>query len=487
MYRRMQFAVAALAAALAFACTSTATDPVSPTHNTTGARFSTVTPTATAWFYGSTPQQEIKGWGVFPSSGGDPFYWSQSVEDAMYRMGVTIVRDQIDPALYVSGTNVNNIVLNQSLLNQYIAKIAYAKAHGAQGYILAVWSPPALWKTNHSLLGNNNGSIGSLSSWAEPYLVAFVTKVILALNSSQVGAPIGFSVQNEPSNVVAYPGCLYTPAQWQQLMQDVRGSFDYWGLKYVKLLGPEASQYTPAIYSNYKTLAPGYLGGPGYPSLDNNSYLNYAIGAYSFHLYGQCSVTQTQQAIAMHPKDIWMTEYGRPNGTTEIQWTIDMMSTMAGHFITVPVNYWFWWLGWAWTNGAPSKGQLLGGTTSPVYSKRYWALQKLFTTVRPGWRVVRMTTTDPSLLTALGTQSQCDPRVDLIGFASADRTTAVVEIINPTTSNKQIQVGGLPGTGMTSYRTDAWNDMVLQQNTNVYKGYSTVSVPANSVVIAIMK
>jgi O-glycosyl hydrolase len=466
-----------------FACTSSETDPVSPPGKTTGARFSTVTPTATAWFYGSTPLQEIKGWGVYPSAGGDPFYWSHSVEDAVYRLGVTVVRDQLDPALYVSGTNVNNIVLNQSLLNQYIAKIAYAKAHGVQSYILAVWSPPARWKTNGSLLGASNAW---LYDWAEPYMVAFVTKVMLALRSSRVGTPIAFSVQNEPSNVVGYPGCLYTPAQWQRIMQDVRGSFDYWGLSYVKLIGPEASQYTPAIYYNYKTLAPGYLGGPGYPSL-GSSYLNYAVGAYSFHLYGQCSVTQTQQAIARHPKDMWMTEYGRPNGTTEIQWTIDMMSTMAGHLITLPVNYWFWWLGWAWTSGAPSKGQLLGGTTSPVYSKRYWALQKLFTTVRPGWHVVRLTTTDASLLTALGNQSQCDPRVDLIGFSSPDRSTAVVEIVNNTSYNKQIEVGGLPGSWYTSYRTDAWNDMVQQQSASMWQGNATISAPANSVVIAIMK
>lgn len=485
MYRRKQFATAALVAVLVVACTSSETDPVAPTH-TTGARFSTVTPTATAQFVWPA-MQEIKGWGVYPSSGGNPFWNAPSVQGAVYRLGVTVIRDQVDPALYVSGTTVSNIVLNTAILNQYIAKIAYAKAHGVQSYVLAVWSPPAQWKTNGSILGSVNGNLGYLHGWAEPYLVAFVTKVMLALKSSQIGLPIAFSVQNEPSHIAPYAGCMYTPAAWQQLVKDVRYSFDHWGLNNVTLIGPETGEYTQAVYYDYLTGAPGYFGGLGYPSLNGGAYLNYAIGAYSFHTYAECSLWQTQQAVAAHPKDMWMTEYGNPQGSTEIQWTLDMMSALGAHLIIVPHNYWFWWMAWTATSGPPSFGTLLGGTTTPIYSRRFWALHTLFGTVRPGWRVNRMTTTDASLQTGWGSQNQCTARVNLFGFSSPDGKQAVVEIVNTTNSNKQIQVANMPGTVQTSFRTDAWNDAVQQQTTNVYKGYTTISAPANSIVLALMK
>jgi hypothetical protein len=377
------------------------------------------------------------------------------------------------------------MVLNTTLLNQYIAKIAYAKAHGAQSYILAVWSPPAIWKTNGSILGIYNGRVGYLQPWAEPYFVAFLTKVMLALRASSIGLPVALSVQNEPAHLAPYGGCEYAPAQWQRLVQDVRGSFDYAGLNNVVLMGPETGQYTPATYYDYLTNSPGYFGGLGYPAL--TGYFDHAVGAYSFHTYAECSIWQTQQALAAHPKDMWMTEFGNPIGGTELQWTLDMMSAMAAHLVIIPNNYWFWWAAWTSTSGPPPFGQLLGGTTTPIYSKRFYTLQKLFWTVRPGWHVNRMTTTDPDLQVGLGTQNPCTARVNLIGFLSPDAKQAVVEIINTTVNNKQIQVANLPGTVQTAYYTNANHDMAYLQTTNVYKGFSTISSPANSVVIAIMK
>jgi len=483
VYRRMHFAAATLVAGLVVACSSSGTDPVAPTASTT-ARFSTTGYTATAQMIWPAAQ-EIKGWGIYPASGANPFWDAPNAQDAVYRLGVNYVRDQLDPALYVSGTTVSNIVLNTSMLNQYIAKIAYAKAHGVTGYVLAIWSPPAKWKTNNSILGTVNGNQGYLQSWAEPYLVAFATKVMLALKSSKIGLPVAFSVQNEPSHVAPYAGCTYTPAQWQKLVQDMRGSFDYAGLQSVKLIGPETGEYTQAVYYNYLTGAPGYFGGLGYPQL--TGYLDQAIGAYSFHTYAECSIWQTQQAVAAHPKDMWMTEYGNPRGSTELEWTLDMASAMAAHLVIVPHNYWFWWMAWTSASGAPPFGQLMSGHPNPTLSKRYWVLHDIFWTVRPGWHVNHMTTNDASLETGWNNQDQCTARVNLIGFSSPDGKQAMVEVINTTNSNKTIQVANLPGTTQTAHYTDANHNEAYQRTTNVYKGYSTIISPPNSIVIAVMK
>jgi O-glycosyl hydrolase len=490
MYRRTQFAAAILVAGLLVACSSSETNPVDPSPratipNSLGMSAASVTPTSTAWFY-ANQLQEIKGWGVYPAAGGNPFWDAPAIQNAIYGLGVTHIRDQIDPALYVSGTTVQNMVLNTALLNQYIAKIQTAKSQGISAYILSVWSPPAAWKTNGSILGTYNGVVGSLQPWAEPYFVAFVTKVMLALQQSSIGLPVAFSIQNEPEQApTSYGGCSYTVAQWQQVIQDMRGSFDYNGLGSIVLFGPETGQYTTATYLDPVTQSAGYLGGLGYPSL--TGYLDHAVGAYALHTYAECSIWQTQQGVAGHPKDMWMTEFGLPVGTTELQWTLDMMSAMAAHLVIIPHNYWFWWLGWSSTTAAPPYGQLLGGTTTPIYSQRFYALQKLFWTVRPGWYVHNLWSSDPDLQAGLGTQNPCTARVNIIGFMNPAGNEAVVEITNVTSNNKQVQIGGLPGTVQTSYRTDASNNMVQQATTNVYKTYSTVSVPANSVVIAIFQ
>jgi hypothetical protein len=87
----------------------------------------------------------------------------------------------------------------------------------------------------------------------------------------------------------------------------------------------------------------------------------------------------------------------------------------------------------------------------------------------------------------LGTQNPCTARVNLIGFSNPGGTEAVVEIVNTTSSSKQIQVSNLPGTTQTTYYSDASHDMSWLQSSNVYKQYSTILSPPNSVVISIMK
>jgi len=478
-------AMGAVAFALA-ACADGDHDPTSPL--TTHARVGTVsaasvTPTATAAFT-SKPSQVIKGWGVYPGGGDNPFWEKPLVQNAVYGMGATIIRDRLDDGLYVSGTNMANMVINTSLLAAYVAKWQAARAAGVTGYILSVWSPPASMKTNGSNLGIYNGIDGTLIPSSEPAFVAFLTTVMESLDKSAVGAPIALSIQNEPEAVVGYGGSTLTPAMWQKVIMDTRGALDYVGLRDITLFGPENGQYTMAIYADYLIDSPGYLGGPDYPAL--TGLLDHAVGAYAFHTYAECSLGATQAAIQAHPKEAWMTEYSLPLGTTELAWTLDMMSAMAAHVVIIPFSYWFWWNGYASSTAAPDNQTLVGGESTPILSKRYLALKKLWTTVRPGWHVQAMTTTDPDLEVGAGSQDQCTARVHLMSYVNATGDSTVVQIVNVTTSNKQIQVAGLKGTAQHSFRTDASNDMVQQPSSNIYKGYSTISVPANSVVLAIL-
>jgi hypothetical protein len=153
--------------------------------------------------------------------------------------------------------------------------------------------------------------------------------------------------------------------------------------------------------------------------------------------------------------------------------------------VVLPFNYWAWWLGWAQSASPPDGGTLVTGNTSPIYSKRYYALKQLWTTVRPGWSVTPMTTTDPNLQVGAGNQDPCTARVDLLAFTSPDKATVAVLMTNTTTANKVLAVSGLPGTSVQAYRSDALNDMSAQSPVAITKGVANISLPANSAVLAV--
>jgi O-glycosyl hydrolase len=438
----------------------------------------TVVPSATATATLGSTAQAIKGWGLYPA-GGSALYSKPTIRAALYATGITHIRVGIDPTIYESGSTLSDMAINASTLLILEQELQEAQSGGVDSYIASIWSPPASMKTNGSTTG------GQLDSAQEGAFVAYITKVLLTLQNDGLPLPTALSIQNEPDfQPTTYSGCTYSVAQWTRVIEAMRASFDANGLSAVVLFGPESGTYGAAVYSNAATYTPGYFGGPGFPSLVNDATFNHAVGAYAFHTYGECQIAGLNSGLAAVPKDSWMTEFSEPNGTTELAWTLDMLAALGAHVALVPNNYWFWWNGYA-NESAPDNQTLIGGSTTPVYSKRYWALKALWTTVRPGWLVTHMTTTDATLLVSLGSQDPCAARVDLVAFTRPDRGAAAVLMVNTTTSSKLIAVGGLPGTTAQIYRTDGGADMAAQPAATITSGVATIPLPPNSAVLAV--
>jgi glucuronoarabinoxylan endo-1,4-beta-xylanase len=432
-------------------------------------------PTATAAL--GTPAQVIKGWGMYPA-GGAALYGRDAISQAIYASGITFVRVSFAPELYASGTTVSTIALDQTQLSKLVQALGNAQHYGVTSYIASVWSPPASMKTNHSVNG------GSLLTSAEAAYVAYLTKVVLTLHASGLPLPSAISIQNEPEFSAGYSSAVYSVAQWQRVITAARASFDANGLSSVVLFGPETGTFGFAIWSDPYNKVTGYLGGGGYPSLSSST-LNHAIGAYAFHAYGECEIVRNAAGMQAYPKDAWQTEFSAPQGSTELDWTIDTYRALAAHLVVLPFNYWAWWNGFATSSGPPDGGTLIGGNTTPIYSKRYWALKQLWTTVRPGWTVTPMTTTDPNLQVGMGSQDPCEVRVDLLAFTSPDRSSVAVLMTNTSTTNKLIAVSGLPGTSAQPYITDASNDMAPQTAAPITSGTANIPLPPNSAVLAV--
>src|SRR5579862_1918941 len=227
-----------------------------------------VTPTASAAL--SQTAQVVKGWGMYPA-GGAGLYGRPQVAQALYASGITFIRVAFVPQLYVSGTNVNDIVLDQSQLAILVQALQYGQSYGVSSYIASVWSPPASMKTNNSLNG------GSLRTDAESTYVAYLTKIIVTLHAAGMPLPTAVSIQNEPEHLANYSSDLYTVAQWQRVIIAARAAFNANGLSGVTLFGPETGTFSGAIWSDPYAKTPGFLGGGGYPSLANAA-LDNAVG-----------------------------------------------------------------------------------------------------------------------------------------------------------------------------------------------------------------
>jgi len=454
---------------------SDTTKKTPPTDSTKTPPDTSHTPTATAAL--GTPAQVVKGWGMYPTGVGG-LYGRPQVAAALFASGITFVRVAFVSQLYVSGTNVGNMTLDPGQTASLIQMLQTAQSYGVTKYIASVWSPPASMKTNNSVNG------GSLRTDAESSYVAYLTKIVLALHAAGLPLPTAVSIQNEPEFNATYSSAVYTVAQWQRVIIAARASFDANGLGSVILFGPETGTFGGAIWYDPYAKTPGYLGGGGFPALASSS-LDHAVGAYALHAYGECELQRVSAGMRAFPKDAWITEFSAPVGTTELDWTLDTYRALAAHLVVLPFNYWAWWDGFAQSSASPDGGTLLTGNTTPIYSKRYWALKQLWTTVRPGWFVTPMTTTDPNLHVGAGTQDPCLARVDLVAFTSPDHATVAVLMTNTTTVNKVLAVSGLPGTSVQAYRTDNLNDMSALSPVAITNGTANIQLPAASAILAV--
>jgi hypothetical protein len=232
-----------------------------------------------------------------------------------------------------------------------------------------------------------------------------------------------------------------------------------------------------------------------------NGSLDSAVRAFAVHSYGQCGIDTYRDGVNAQQqyRDAWQTEFSIVDKTAtaekQLDYTLTTFSSLGADLAIVPNNYWTWWTGYAQNPGTyPDGGSLIAGTNmTPYISKRFYALRKLWQLVRPGWSVKKMTmSSDPQLHIDLTGQSPCATGghgyVDLTAFVNSPNDTIVVMLVNHTTTDKTVKIGGFPTNFrfQHSFRTDSTHDMVSQAGTNVFNGFSTVSLPARSLVVAVM-
>jgi hypothetical protein len=457
----------------------------------------------------ANPAQTIKGWGCF--IGNRNGYGALNAEgplaDAIFSMGITNVRTSIEPETYLSGTTIDDIVLDNAVLNNTLSTIQIIKNRGLS-YFLSIWSPPAVWKLpDHTTLGSVNHGTTANPDWVQQYLdpakvqeyCNFYVKVLQALNAGAGLLPTHISIQNEPNVPPSnYSGCSYHPIWhggggtdlWQTVIKTMRKTLDDNGLGVVRIHGTDDGQpFTSVAWLNL-------FGNSGFTAFDTDKELLNAIDAYAFHTYGytfQLNGVYTFPAevvsgIKKYPKDCWMTEWNDNSQGDQLADAINTARHFATDLETTPYTHWIYWIVAGWeTPDNPNNSESLIGSPDGInlhgsgYHKNALILKKIWNIVRPndGWQVKSCTSNDSDFSNYNPATSE---ESHLIAFNKTGQS--VVLIVNASSVNKTLTVKGLEGNTANAYLTTSMQDISpIIINTGFSGGKFTMDIPARCVTI----
>jgi O-glycosyl hydrolase len=446
-------------------------------------------PTPTVLTVSQTPQQTIKGWGIYPCTIQNDrpdaslyTLWHRPNASRLIwqELGISLWRCEILPGSYDAKRDdgsLDEAYLRGSLERQ----LRLGASFGQKPVILSIWSPPGVFKSPPTTLGIDPKTkrMSSLRVQREADFCRFVARVLLHIKAQGLALPIALSVQNEPNFASPlWNGTAYSPAQWKRVMVQMRRTLDQNGLQSVALLGPEGGSYAQSL---------AFVGGAKAPVL-NDAALRRTLGGFAFHGYTVESKRDPnpQQlrsvALAMQRagKAVWMTEWSLPGDKPDpLDHALETAQRLGRETAYIPCNYWTWWQGWYPRH---PKGEVLltGSDDAHLHvSKTFFVLQKLWHSARVGSVVHRVESNDADI-------SGFDAhRVQAVAFQSDKHQTLL--LVNPTTSAKALQVRGLTGASATPFLTDRTRDMKARPKSGVSSGKASWTLPPRSIEVVVVR
>jgi hypothetical protein len=449
----------------------------------------------------SSAQQTFKGWGCTPGfvdttrTDGTQFHTlvdserPTSIVDAVYSVGFDITRIEISPNLRNSDGSVN-----ATALADLKKALKQSRDRGVTKWIAAVWSPPSAFTQYDSASGKQYLRADKVADFANFY----VARIKDCINDG-AEVPLGISAANEPDYMYTrYNLNDSTKNTWRTLVKTLRTTLNANNLWSVPILSPEGADQgvNEALLGSFQ----GTDGNGGYAFLESDSDLRNAIGGFATHTYSYLYPNRNTNAISRYNKPRWMTEWSiDKNQSTHLNHAFTNARHLGADLIDLRHDYWFWWLGFHQSsNGKTTEntvevddGQVLMWAdyraTTPNYTKTGHFIKKLFSSVRPGWVVKRVTDDDSDLRSDNNDRmSQATPwlEVDLYAFENSGGTQSVMVLVNPTSNNKTMNVNGLKGGTASVHRLSSTEDMASVGSISVTGGgISNLSLPARSITL----
>ena len=322
------------------------------------------------------------------------------------------------------------------------------------------WSPPAKWKNNNSVDGNNtgndNGNPGTntdqINTADFSNYAAYQTSFVTACKNTYGFTLTALSIQNEPDYDPSYDACLWSPANFDTYIKSYLGpDLQAAGFGTSIIMMPES-------FADNLALSATTMGDSAAASF---------VGFIGMHLYGggPNTVPTSYSTTAGHAVQSWETETSEKTSDNLIDSGIYYAHQLHSCIVDNNFNaYCYWWL----VNENTDDEGLCDNAGNPT--KRLYTIGNYSKFIRPGF--VR-----------IGATENPSAGVTLSAYygASAGKVVVVAINNNGSTTSQAVSFTGLNVSTVYPWVTDANNNLVQQAAVAVTNGSFTYTLNATSV------
>jgi O-glycosyl hydrolase len=376
--------------------------------------------------------------------------WSSAQADQFFSassgLGLSLLRIKMQP----DGTTDDLSVAQQAV------------ARGVRVWAVP-WTPPAAWKSNHSIHGVEGGVVGYLchgvnnpasgctadhyADWANQ-LAQFV------VNMAAAGVPLyAIAIQNEPSYAPDYEGCVYTESELHTFIPYLSSALIAAGVGSTKIALPEDTGWNSLNYT-----------------VMNDPTTAAMVGIVTNHGYSTSSISPLPSGY-QQGKPAWQTEYATIGGAYDgsIGNGVEWATSIHNYVVNANANAWHYWQSlWPRAWGAPADNQALTDANGNM-AKRGYALGQWGKFVRPGYQRIDVTNSTSVLVSA---------------FAHPTSHNWVVVAVNSSgsASTQTFSVTGAQASTAVPWVTSSTLSLAQQSAVAVSNGTFSYTLPANSIV-----
>ncbi len=323
------------------------------------------------------------------------------------------------------------------------------------------WSPPAKWKNNNSVDGNNTGSdnfnpgsnSNQLNSGNYGNYASYLTSFATACKNTYGFTPYAISVQNEPDYDPSYDACLWSPSAIDTFV----GSY----------LGPDLNA---AGFNNIVMIPESFA--------DNLTGANTAMGdsnaakyvkVIGMHLYGggPNTIPSSYSTTAGHAVESWCTEVSEKTSDNNIDSGVFYAGELHSCIVDHNYNaYCYWWLV---PTGTDDEG-LCDNSGNPT--KRLYTIGNYSKFIRPGYVRIGATEVPSSGVSVSAYYSATDGKVVIVAINGNTGSSA----------NVNFNYSDLNVSTVYPWVTSSSLNLVQQTAVAVSGGKFSYTLPAQSVV-----
>ena len=390
---------------------------------------------------GTTPLQELRGWGMTPCA----LDWdgrmtlhaeaTKQIRDVYRECHASVIR------LLVGGTNVYN---NENLQARPVAAmledhIKLARDAGIQAYVITLLSAPPFLKMYYTSSGRVYMNPNQLRVECEELFSGYVVDILEQLKQRHLTLPEAISLQMQPEDpqydwgipVTAAHGTYYSAEQWSRVLRKTRLEMNKHGLREVGLIGPET--FGPLGWEDPDPAKDGNENDASI--LSGWAYDSAGVRELESQNHRARSVIETIQGMRAH-NAIWMLSSNCNNAENDGDVIVQTFQLLRHDLVEVGASYWLWRYAFSWTPSSECLGFGRAGQRAPICD----ALAKLWGAAPPGAKVY-----------PLLRQKDKDVASELEGFALVLSKRRVFVLINGAHHEATVALRNLSGTVNADY------------------------------------